>query len=87
VILSTWAQGGDAILIGLLHARLARYRSADQIVAQDEIGCRGKIADRDRANSEPRKAMSHGLTVKWRSWSPRAMMIVCGSLRRPKTFD
>ncbi len=32
------AQCRDAVLVGLLHARLARRRGADQIVAQDQIG-------------------------------------------------
>jgi hypothetical protein len=49
------AQHGDAVFISLLHARLARRVGADQIVAQDQIGGGGEIADRHGRNDRPRQ--------------------------------
>ena len=42
------AQRRDAVLVGLLDARLARRRGADQVVAQDEIGGGKQITDGNR---------------------------------------
>ena len=45
------AQRGDAVLVGLLHARLSRRGGADQIVAQDQVrGCK-QVADRNGRQS------------------------------------
>src|SRR5262249_41008367 len=41
-------QRRDAILIGLLHASLARQVRTDQVIAQHEVGCREQVADGDR---------------------------------------
>jgi hypothetical protein len=38
-------QGGDAVLVGVLHAGLARHRRTDQVIAQHQIGCGSEIAD------------------------------------------
>ena len=51
------AQRRDAILVGLLHARLARRAGADQVVAQDEVGGGEQVADGDR---EQRRAGEGG---------------------------
>ena len=43
------AQRGDAVLVVMLHAGLACHGGADQVVAQDEIGGGGKVADGEHA--------------------------------------
>lgn len=48
------AKGGDAVLVVVLHAGLARHGRADQVVAQHEIGGGGEVADREHAGKAER---------------------------------
>ena len=51
------AQRRNAVLVGLLDARLASRARADQVVAQDEVGGGKKVAD---GNREQRRAGERG---------------------------
>src|SRR5690606_6003159 len=57
------AKGGDAALVIVLHARMARSCRADQIIADDEIGRRAEVTDgkyAERAGRECSHPRTHG---------------------------